>query len=144
MPEHIVREEMTIYSQTKSLHTVREFVTRLVRQSRVDSKDQNKIILAVDEAVANTIEHGYDRREDGLIRVVVELDEESLKIIIQDSGVKFDPNAIKDVNMPAHVQQQKRRGLGIFLMRKIMDEVIYNFKEGERNELTLVKHYPKR
>ncbi|MGE0432997.1 MAG: ATP-binding protein [Planctomycetota bacterium] len=144
MPDHILRDEVTIFSQTKWLRTVRDFVTRNIQQSRVAENERGKVILAVDEAIANIIEHGYGSRDDGVIHIIIEVTEESFQITIQDHGVSFDPNLKSDeLDIQSHVAAGKRRGLGIFLMRRIMDEVTYHFKEGVRNELVLVKYTKK-
>lgn len=140
MPDNILRDEVTVYSQTQNLRKVREFLSRVIRQSRLPEREQNRVVLAVDEAVANIIEHGYQSREDGIIRVIVEASDDYLKVVIEDSGVSFNPETADDVNMEKHLAAHRNRGLGIFLMRKIMDEVRYNFKEGVRNELVLVKY----
>lgn len=143
MPDHVLRDSLTIFSQTKNLKLVRDFVTRLVQVSPVDAGDHRKIILAVDEAVANIIQHGYETDENGVIEVIVEVDNDRFAVVIRDSGVTFDPSGIRDPDIEEHFARGRKHGLGVFLMRKIMDEVEYSFKEGVRNELRLVKFAPK-
>ena len=55
-------------------------------------------------------------------------------------GEGFDPDRIKEPNMAEHVRAGRKSGLGIFLMRQIMDEVTYRFREGVPNRLRLVKY----
>ena len=73
------------------------------------------------------------------ILIEVEVAEDQFKIVIRDTGRVFNPESIPDPDMKAHVQKGHKKGLGIFLMRQIMDEVRYKFKDGIKNELTLVK-----
>ena len=134
-----VHEEVAIHSRTRSLREVRDFVSRMVRNSALPARDHNKIVLAVDEAVANVIEHAYQSREDGEIHVRIELHDDQFCVIIRDHGANFDPDGVPGVDMSEHIAQGRQRGLGLFLIRKIMDEVRYTYEEGARNELILIK-----
>ena len=135
-----LKDRLVVTSDTKFLMVVREFVVRLVRQSLLAREEENKVTLAVDEAVTNIIEHGYESGIDGQIEVEVEADEAQFKIVIRDTGKSFNPEGVPEPDMNEHVAAGRKRGLGIFLMRQIMDEVRYRFKEGIKNELTLVKY----
>jgi len=136
----ILREQITVFSQTKQLKTIRDFVSRVVGNSPLPAQDRNKIIIAIDEAVANIIQHGYEDREDGVIDVIIEATARKFIARIRDSGVTFNPANVSDIDIEEHVKAGKKRGLGIFLIRKIMDEVNYTFKEGVQNELLMVKY----
>ena len=136
----ILKDELVVTSDTKYLMMVRDFVGQLVRKSRLSSGEENKIILAVDEAVTNIIEHGYGNDPAGRIEIGVEADESRFRIVIRDSGKAFDPDSVASPEMRKHVAAGKKRGLGIFLMRQIMNEVRYQYQGGIRNELTLVKY----
>ena len=133
-------ERITISNDTKFLSLVRDFVARMIRLSSLSREEESKVILAVDEAVTNIIEHAYENQRDGTIDVEIDTDTSKFKIIIRDSGKEFDPNSIQDPDIYQHVQAGKKKGLGIFLIRQIMDEVKYIFKEGVQNELILVKY----
>ena len=135
----ILKDRLIVSNDTKFLIVVRDFVSRLIRQSRMAKEEENKVILAVDEAVTNIIEHGYDEGAEGSIEIEVEVGGEQFKVIIRDTGRVFNPSSIPDPDMKEHVQKGHKKGLGIFLMRQIMDEVRYKFKDGVKNELTLVK-----
>jgi serine/threonine-protein kinase RsbW len=135
-----IRDRLVVSNDTRHLIVVRDFVSRLIRQSRLAKDDENKVILAVDEAVSNIIEHGYEEGADGPIEIEVECDDVQFKIVIRDTGRVFNPESVPDPDMKDHVQRGHKKGLGIFLMRQIMDEVRYKFKDGVKNELTLVKY----
>lgn len=140
MPE-VVEDLIRITNETQNLAVVREFVTRMVQRSAVDRKVVNKIILAVDEAVSNIIEHAYEEGRSGTIEVQVKSDAQIIEITIRDSGKHFDPDRVEPVrDIGDHVKSGRRHGLGIFIMRQIMDEVQYTYKEGVENELRLVKY----
>lgn len=135
----LVQEQLVISNDTRYLIVVRDFVARMVRQSRLPAGEENKIILAVDEAVTNIIEHGYDHDEEGQIEIFVEIHADRVVFRILDQGRSFDPGVQGNIVMEEHIRSGKKKGLGIFLMRRIMDEVKYVFREGRRNELQLVK-----
>lgn len=135
-----LHDTLVVTNDTRFLIIVRDFVQRMIRQSALDATEENKIILAVDEAISNIIEHGYDPDQEGSIEIEIEADARVFKVVIRDEGRVFDPENKGDVDIENHVSAGKKKGLGIFLMRRIMDEVRYTYKEGNRNELTLIKY----
>lgn len=135
-----MKDKLVVTNDTKYLIVVRDFISRMIKQSRVTREDENKIILAVDEAVTNIIEHGYEPGIEGLIEIEIDCEETQLKVVIRDSGRVFNPEAVPNPDMGKHMKMGRKKGLGIFLMRQIMDEVRYRFKDGVKNELTLVKY----
>jgi anti-sigma regulatory factor (Ser/Thr protein kinase) len=141
-----LRREMTIPNETKHLAVVRQTVMEVLELSPFDSKTRNKIVVAVDEALANVVEHAY-QGGTGVIELVFALDAETLSVAIRDNGVRFDPveNAgIKSsIDIQQHIRLGLKGGLGMFLMRQIMDEVQYRHETPWTNELVLVKRFPK-
>ena len=127
-------------NSTENLAKVRDFVTEAMRESNVKKEDENRIILAVDEAVSNIIEHAYENTTRGDIRVVVDINAKRAQLTIHDSGDKFDPLSVEPPVVEEHIKSGRKRGLGIFLMRQVMDEVRYHYLPGQENVLTLVKY----
>ncbi len=136
----ILKDRVVVTSDTKYLMMVRDFVGHMVRRSRLSDGEENKVIMAVDEAVTNSIEHGYGNNPTGRIEIGVEADESRFRIVIRDSAKAFDPDTVPNLEMRDHVAAGKKRGLGIILMRQLMNEVQYQNQGGIRNELTLVKY----
>ena len=122
---------------------LRGFVSQMIAKSVLPKEEENKIIIAVDEAVSNIIEHAYEMQRNGTVCVEIETDQDKFQITISDTGKKFNPDAVKDPDILDHVKSKKKKGLGIFLMRQIMDEVRYTFRDGVQNELVLVKYIKK-
>ena len=139
MAEHI-DEQLTITSETEHLARVREFLQGCAKRAGLAPSDMGKVVLAVDEATANIIRHAYGGQPGGEIHFGVKADGERLEVVITDHGKGFDPDRIRDPDMAEHVRQGRKSGLGIFLMRQIMDEVTYTFREGVPNRLRLVKY----
>jgi serine/threonine-protein kinase RsbW len=133
------RVTYSLKNDTSELDRLRSFLRGALSGSAFSELDQRKIVMAVDEAVSNIIEHSFEEHAKSTIDLELEFSPERLTICIRDTGRSFDPDTVPDPNLEEHVKGRKRRGLGIFLMRRIMDEVHYNFKEGVRNELVLIK-----
>jgi serine/threonine-protein kinase RsbW len=135
-----LKDRLVVGNDTRYLILVRDFVARLLKHTPFTESDGHKIILAVDEAVSNVMEHGYAQGQDGTIEIEADSDPRRFRIVIRDQGRIFNPDTVRPPDIREHVRAGKRKGLGIFLMRRIMDEVAYRFKEGVKNELTLVKY----
>ncbi len=135
-----LENHLRIKNDTQFLSQVREMLSNSIVKTGLSRKEENKVILAVDEAITNIMEHAYENRREGWIDITIKANDKELRITIQDSGKRFDPNSIEDPDVFEHVKEGRKEGLGIFLMRQVMDEVQYRFKEGEKNEILLVKY----
>jgi serine/threonine-protein kinase RsbW len=121
------------------LDEIREFVGAIARQGGFGDKDVYNIQLATDEAASNMIEHSYENIPDGVIDLSCGMDDEQIRIVMVDYGEPFDPSAIPMPDLKADLSDRKIGGLGIFLMRKLMDEVYYEAKTDKSNVLTMIK-----
>lgn len=136
-----IDEEMIAPCDTRNLASIRAMVKAAAARCFNDASVVAKITLAVDEAVANVMEHAYDGMEMGDVRVGVRANEERFVVTVTDKGNQFDPGSISTPDMREHVKMGKRNGLGIFLIRQIMDEINYSFVHKESlNELRMVKY----
>jgi anti-sigma regulatory factor (Ser/Thr protein kinase) len=95
--------------------------------------------LAVEEAITNVIVHGYAGREgeDG-IAIACRATKGLVEIQIEDTAVPFDPLSLPEPDLAGSIDDRKIGGLGIFLIRQVMDEIVYRYEDG-RNILVLVK-----
>ena len=129
-----------ILSRTDNLLEVREFVGETARAFGFSEEDAANIVLAVDEACTNIIKHAYQYATDKEIEVSIFQNNPSFEISIFDSGRSFDPSKIRQPDLKEHIGHHKRGGLGVYLMKKLMDKVEYNFHKGKRNEVRLIKY----
>lgn len=136
-----IEEEIIAPCDTRNLAGIRTMVKTAAARCFTEPSMIGKITLAVDEAVANVMEHAYEGIEPGDVRVAVRRDGDHFIVTVTDRGHQFDPAAIVSPNMQEHVKMGKRNGLGIFLIRQIMDEINYSYvhKSGH-NELRMVKY----
>ncbi len=136
-------DELVVSNETANLANVREFVLANLRKTGLPEVEHGKIVLAVDEAVSNIMRHAYEKSAKGTrtIEILFSADQEKIRLILIDSGKEFDPTEIGDPNIFEHARLGKRYGLGLFLMRRIMDEVKFVFRAGIENMLTMVKYF---
>ncbi len=135
-----IRRNMSIQPETEGLQNIRVFINEVVRASEMEETLCNRITLAIDEAVTNIIKHAYEDRRNDAIRITVDVNPKRFEVVIYDTGCSFNPKDVKTPDIQQFVREGRRGGLGVFLMRKIMDEVEYVFQEGVKNELRMVKY----
>lgn len=136
------REKFRVPASTEHLAMVRDKVRECVDLAGVPGKIANQVVLASDEAVTNVIRHSLGN--DGVSEVEIEIvvGDGKIKLTVRDEAPPFDPTKMPDPDMEEHVRAGKKGGLGIYLMRKIMDEMSHHVLSGGVNELVLVKNLP--
>ena len=120
------------------LDEIRDYVGAIARAGGFADKDVYNIQLAADEAASNIIEHAYEGVSDGWLEISCGVKNGAIMIIMVDHGESFDPAAIPMPDLKADLSERKIGGLGIFLMRKLMDEVHYEARS-TGNFLTMIK-----
>ena len=135
------RFELEVDGELESLPVISDFVTESTKQLDIDQSTIFNIHLAVDEACTNVIKHAYSGQK-GTITVVLELVDDDLIITIRDYGKPFEPSAVSQPDLEADWDKREVGGLGIYFMRKLMDDVTYTFNAKKGNELTLRKRLP--
>jgi serine/threonine-protein kinase RsbW len=103
------------------------------KQGTASSEVGMRVVSAVGEAYNNIVLHGYAGRPAGSVEIQIENCPDCLRVVIKDTGASFDPNSA----VPPDLAALPESGLGIFLMRSMVDEVTY--VAGTPNVLTLVK-----
>ena len=125
---------------SSNLPPFRQKLRSLLEASGFDDKAVHDVILSVDEVLANVIRHAYGGKEgkveSGKIRVTVSDRGERAEIVIQDEGPCFDPRSIPAPELPS----RKPGGLGIYLVRSLMDEIDYEALKPRGNRLRLIKY----
>lgn len=138
---HIVsRFELRIPSRTDCLELIRDFVTKIAGKAGAEAQSVDEIELAVDEACANVMLHAHGRDPGKQIAIVVYLEPSRLTIGVKDEGALFDPTKVPSPDMEEYLRTRKVGGLGIYLIRRLMDEVEYRTGEDGKNELRMVKY----
>ena len=134
---------LKVPSATENLALIREFVGNVGSQAGLVDDDVAKLELAVDEAVANVIEHAHGHDSNKEVTVRATFDAATRRIEVVDEGEGFDPTAVPTTPVEQMVHDRRTGGLGLRVMRSLMDEVSYEIIPGERNRLRLLKRIQK-
>lgn len=131
-------------NDTANLARIRAFVREKAETMGFAPDELDKIELAVDEACANVIEHAYPPEPSGntkaqQLHLCLKLEFGKFTVIITDHGETFDPSVIQPPDMSEYLAQYRVGGLGIYLMRSLMDQVDYHIQPGIKNEVRMVK-----
>jgi len=122
------------------LAQARDFLETTFNSLGVDDTIGADLTLGIDEAITNIMVHGY-RGGPGSIRLEVELKGSSLHIRLEDSAPLFDPTTVVPPDLAQPLEQRPVGGMGIPLMRRTTDQLLYRVTPDGRNELTMVKHH---
>lgn len=134
----------TFPANFQSLKTVRDFVGAVAREMGMDDSEVYAVQLAVDEACSNIIEHAYGGQNRGEIECACETSDEALTITLRDRGRPFDPASVATPDLSLGLNERQVGGLGLYLMRHLMDEVHFETQGEAGNVLTLIKRRKER
>ena len=132
-------KDITVDATLDNLEVVQNFVSEELESQGCSMKVMMQIEIAVEEMYVNIVHYAYNP-EIGKATIRCEVTEDPMQVIIQfmDSGVPFDPLAKEDADITLSAEERQIGGLGIFMVKKSMDEVSYEYKEG-KNVLTIRK-----
>ncbi len=130
--------DLFVAAQLENLAEIRRFVLEEAAALGAGEEAICDLELAVDEAACNIICHGYERR-GGTIQVEVERDGDRLVVRLCDEAPLFDPSRHPSPNVTLPLEDRPLGGLGIFLIRQAVDEMVYRVTAEGGNELTLIK-----
>ena len=137
-------EIYTVHAAIEELAGIRAFVYQRLISEGIDSSDAHALCLAVDEACSNIILHGT-HPSASCLSISVEFANEICLIYIKDNAKPFDPNSIESPDMKSYFKKYSYGGLGIELMRRIVDEMTYQHADAQYqwNILLLKKYLPR-
>lgn len=132
-------KELNISATVENIETVTNFVNEQLEALDCPMKAMMQIDIAIDELFGNIAHYAYNP-DVGSATVRVEVQEEPLAVIITfiDGGVPYDPLAAADPNTTLSAEERQIGGLGIYIVKKSMDEISYEYKDG-KNVLSIKK-----
>ena len=132
-------KELTIAATVENIETVTSFVNEQLEALDCPMKAQIQIDIAIDELFGNIAHYAYNP-DVGSATVQVEVTQDPLAVIITfiDNGVPYDPLAGADPDITLSAEQRTSGGLGIYMVKKSMDEITYEYKDG-KNILSIKK-----
>lgn len=132
-------KELLIKSRTENLTTVREFVSSAVEEVNIPQDIAGDIVLAVDEACTNIIKHAYKFIPDGDITIKLKYSDKKITVEITDHGAPFSPDNVPTPDLKKYFEEKRVGGLGMYLMKSLMDDVHYKSVPGKYNQVLLTK-----
>lgn len=132
------RRSITLPNDVQEIPRLTDFVDEVCEAMNFDMNTTMKLNLAIEEAVVNVIDYAYPEGTKGDVTIDVEVDDEWLTFVISDSGIPFDPTLKDEVDITLPVEERRIGGLGIHLVRQIMDSISYERTDGT-NVLRLKK-----
>ncbi|MDC7287508.1 ATP-binding protein [Blautia schinkii] len=132
-------KELTIDAAVENIAKVTEFVDGQLEELGCPMKAQMQIDIAIDELFSNISHYAYNP-EVGPATVRVEVADNPMSVVITfiDKGVPYDPLAKADPDITLSAEEREIGGLGIYMVKKSMDEISYEYKDGQ-NILTIKK-----
>lgn len=109
----------------KELKKIRSFIIKHAKSFGFNDSESQNIALAVDEACSNLIKHAFKFDSEKKILIEIEKNSRFFTVKIMDDGAPFNPLEVEAPNMEDYFREYKIGGLGIQIMRKIMDEITY-------------------
>ena len=135
-----VTRSIRLHNEIGQIRKLTDFVEGIAEELQMEPGLAFSVNLALEEAVTNVILYAYTKGTNGYVDIDVIQHDDTVQFIISDGGKPFDPTAVPDADVTLKAEDRKIGGLGIFLVRKIMDEVHYEHKNG-RNILSMTKKF---
>jgi serine/threonine-protein kinase RsbW len=139
MPAHTAEASLSFPAELSQMARLRQFVEDTALGWQADPDELADVILAVDELATNSTLHGY-RGRSGTIEIVVRRAGADLILILRDQAPTFDPNTVPPPDVSLPLEQRPIGGVGLHLVRHMVDELRHRARPKGGNELTLTKH----
>ena len=131
--------KLIIDARRDNLEEVLRFLDTELEKLDCDPKAQIQLDIAVEEIYINIASYAYAPAEGTAELIIEELPEKhSVKITFIDSGIPYNPLAKEDPDITLSAEERQIGGLGIFMVKKSMDETVYEYKDG-KNVFSIVK-----
>ncbi|TDI88331.1 MAG: ATP-binding protein [Caldithrix sp.] len=141
LPKILKEYQLKIPSQSDNLSIIRDVVSKVARRIGFNTDEASKIELAVDEACTNVIKHAYANNSNQMIEVSIKVDRKKLIIIVADKGKGFNPDEIKLPDLNESIKEGRKGGLGLCLIKTLMDKVEFEIKPGFKNKVKMIKYF---
>jgi len=131
---------LKVKSELKNLPKIQNFIHKVAQKLRLNEQTKLDLQLVIEEAYTNIVQHAYEGKK-GKVKLNVEYQGGNLILVFTDYGKLFDPEAVPLPDLtPDDIDKIPEGGLGLYLMRQMMDEVKFTFDAKKGNKLTMVKN----
>lgn len=133
-----MEKSIILANDLSEISRLNDFIAEIAEESSLGSDEVFNLNLVLEEAVVNIINYAYPKEDKESIYLSAKADKDSIVLVLTDTGKAFDPTSVPDVDVTLSAEDREIGGLGIFLIRQIMNEVRYERIDG-KNVLTLEK-----
>ena len=133
-----MRKEISIKNEVGELARVASFVEEIGEELNLDMELQMNLNLVLEEMVSNVIFYAYPKDTNADIELIAESDGKELTLMLSDRGREFDPTLKPDLDVTVNPADRELGGMGIFIVKNIMNQVTYQRLKG-KNLLTMKK-----
>lgn len=138
MTTQSTQHSISVKASTKHLSKVRDFVAEHAAKFGFKKQDVADIRLAVDEAYTNIIKHAYNNDKSKSVDIQLGYNGNEFWISLMDTGQAFNPENYSKPDVRKQIKQKKRGGVGVYLIKKLMDDVEYR-QQDSFNEIRMTK-----
>lgn len=134
-------KELTVDAKLESLSEIKSFVSAELEETGCPEGTRKQILIVVDEIFANITQYAYDGEEGtAVIRIEENSEPRAVVLTFLDGGIPFDPLTMKTPDTSLKAREREIGGLGIFMVRKLTDEISYEYADG-KNILRIKKQF---
>jgi len=130
---------ITVAARQSSLGEVAEFIGGVCDNLQLSDDIAFDVKLATDEACQNVVEHACEFSTEERVRVSCRLVGSDLEVVVSDKGRPFDPEAVSPPDISSPLKDRAEGGLGLYLMKQVMDDVRFNRSSDGVNSVTMIK-----
>lgn len=134
-------QHLTLPCDVAEVPRLAAFIDQICEAAGVDMGTAMELNLAAEEAVVNVMNYAYAPGTEGTVEVIAKASDDGIILVIEDSGTPFDPTAKADADTTLEAEERPIGGLGIHLVRKLMDSISYKRSDDGRNILTITKKW---
>ena len=135
----LLSEKLTLNCDLNRIPELSDFIESITQRLEMDPMVTGQVQLAVEEAVVNVMTYAYPERKKGFVTIKAMSDGHELRLVVIDSGRAFDPTSKEKADVSLSLEDRPIGGLGIFLVRELMDTINYERVDG-RNILMMIKN----
>jgi serine/threonine-protein kinase RsbW len=133
------KTELTIPAEIDVIIPLRNLIEKIGLHYALATSTIYAVKLAVEEAITNIIRHGYIDTSHGKITIQIFVQLDRFSVVLIDQGLSFDPRLVNNPDIVEYIDKGKKGGLGIFMIRRLMDEFHYAVTD-KGNEIRLTKY----
>ncbi|MBR1872279.1 MAG: SpoIIE family protein phosphatase [Bacteroidales bacterium] len=137
-PSLTTERHLILHNDIRQIPQLAGFIELVAEEAKLDQSMSISLNLALEEAVSNVIMYAYPEGSHGLVEIEAIIRTGRLDFIISDNGIPFDPTLVPDPDLTLGAEERGIGGLGIYMVRTIMDSVTYKRTDG-KNILSMTK-----